>query len=50
MSYKIGDRVKFRNQNVLGTVLQGNDEETLVKFDDGDKCAVDTEYLIGVTA
>lgn len=50
MSYKIGDRVKFRNQKVLGTVIQGNDIETLVKFDDGDKCSVDTEFLQGVLA
>lgn len=45
MSYKIGDRVKFRNQKVLGTVVMSNACETLVKFDDDDKCAVDTEYL-----
>jgi len=50
MSYKIGVRVQFKNQKVLGTVLQGNEEETLVAFDDGDKCAVDTVFLRGVTA
>lgn len=46
MSFKCGDRVRFRCQKVCGTVLQGNAEETLVRFDDGDKCPVDTEYLV----
>jgi len=50
MSFKIGTRVQFRKMKTCGTVLQGNEDETLVKFDDGDKCAVDTIYLRGISA
>jgi len=50
MSFRIGERVKYRNMKCLGTVLQGNDNETLVHFDDGDRCAVDTFFLTGVVA
>ena len=50
MSYNYGIRVQYKHMKTLGTVIQGNEEETLVCFDDGDKCAVDTVFLTEVTA
>ena len=50
MSYKFGTIVRFGNQKCTGSVVMSNDEETLVKFADGDKCAVSTCFLTEVRA
>lgn len=49
MSFKIGTVVRFGNQKTTGWVIQSNDDETLVNFNDGDRCAVATCYLSEVT-
>jgi hypothetical protein len=41
--------VKFGNSPILGHVIMSNADETLVYFDDGDRCAVSTEFLMEVT-
>ena len=43
----INDRVVFANNRAVpGTVLENPGKyDTLVKFDDGDLCRVDTEFL-----
>jgi hypothetical protein len=50
MSFKFGTIVRFGNQKTTGRVIQSNDEESLVHFNDGDRCAVATCYLSEVTA
>lgn len=50
MSFKIGQTVKFGNLPTIGRVQMSNDLETFVIWNDGDKCAVATEFLKGVEA
>lgn len=50
MSFRIGQTVKFGNLPTIGRVQMSNDLETLVYWNDGDKCAVATECLKEVTA
>lgn len=50
MSYKIGTTVQYKNFPTTGRVQMSNDIETLVYWNDGDKCAVATEYLKEVSA
>jgi hypothetical protein len=48
-SFEHGMKVRFGNSPILGHVLMSNSEESLVHFDDGDRCTVSTEYLTEVT-
>ncbi|WP_255336542.1 hypothetical protein [Methanosarcina sp. KYL-1] len=47
--FKSGERVKFGNVGGKGNVISEGTFETLVKFDDGDICKVDSAFLFPVS-